>query len=99
MLLLGVIAFSINWCMAWSIIRGHPGALSFAMMVAATTGITFAFGIIVSTVMVKFGSTVHSAANESLDVAVYFGLPAAAWAAYCAAIKNRLDTGRRRRTA
>lgn len=98
MLLLGVIAFSINWAMAWSIVRGQSGAIPFAMMIAATTGITFAFGIIISVVMVKFGSSVHSAANEALDVAVYFGLPAAAWAAYCAAIKNRMETNSRRAT-
>ena len=78
MLLLGIIAFSINWCMAWSIVRGHPGAMAFAMMVTATTGITFAFGIIVSTVMVKFGASVHAAANDALesnpDLAAFFAI-------------------------
>lgn len=95
MLLLGLIAFCTNWVIAWSLIRDHPGAFPLAVMAAVTTGVTFAMGVVASVLLVQLGYSHFSAFGESLDAAIYFGLPAAAWASYCASCQNRLDQERR----
>lgn len=91
MLLLGLLAFGLNWVIAWGLVRDNPGTFPLAVMTAATTGTTFAMGIVVSGLLVQMGYSGHFAFRESLDAAVYFGLPAAAWASYCASHLNRLD--------
>jgi len=91
MLALGIIAFCINWVLAWGLIRGNSGPTPIAIMIAAATGVTFAMGIVMSLVMVKLGFSQGTAIGEAMDVAVYYGLPAAAWASWCASQQNRRD--------
>lgn len=91
MLALGIIAFCINWVLAWGLVRGNSGATPIAIMTAATTGVTFAMGIVMSLAMVKLGFSQGAAVGEAMDVAVYYGLPAAAWASWCASQQNRRE--------
>ncbi|MEM9139882.1 MAG: hypothetical protein AAGB15_08610 [Pseudomonadota bacterium] len=68
-----------------------------AIMTAATTGITFALGIVISLGMIRLGYHPATSIGEAMDVAVYFGLPAAAWASWCASHRNRQEAGARSR--
>lgn len=97
MLLLGIIAFGVNWILAWGLIRGNPGPAPLAIMTTATSAITFAMGIVISMVMIQLGTAPQVAIGEAMDVAIYFGLPAAAFASYCASHQNRQDMQRRTR--
>ena len=96
MLVLGIIAFCINWVLAWGLVRGNSGPVPIAIMTTATTGITFAMGIVISLAMVKFGFSQGAAVGQAMDVAVYYGLPAAAWASWCASQQNRRDAAESR---
>lgn len=91
MLVLGIIAFCLNWAIAWTLVRGNSGAVPLAIMTASTTGITFAMGIVVSLGMIQMGFPPAEAVQESMDMAIYFGLPAAAWASICASQQNRRE--------
>lgn len=91
MLVLGIIAFCINWLLAWGLVRGNPGPLPIAIMTATTVGVTFAMGIVISLAMVRLGFSQGAALGEATDVAVYFGLPAAALASWCASQQNQRD--------
>ena len=61
------------------------------IMMTATTGVTFALGIVVSLGLVMLGFGSFTAVNHAMDIAIYYGLPAAAGASYCASVQNRLD--------
>jgi len=99
MVVVGILAFAMNWGLAWAMVRGQPGSMPLVVMVASSAGLTFAFGIVVSFILIQVGIPQPQAVQKCMDVAVYFGLPAAAWAAYCARHQDRIDAAARRRRA
>lgn len=91
MVLVGVSMFAFNWLLAWSVVRGHADRVApilaalFCAVLTLTIGFTLAIG---------YGA---QPAHLPMDAAVFFGLPAAAWATWCAAVRNRRDVRRRAR--
>lgn len=86
MVLLGVSMFGFNWLLGWFLVRGHRELAAPVMAALAAATLTSIIG---------FTLAIATAAIAPMDACVFFGLPAAGVAIWCASVRNAEDSKRR----
>lgn len=94
MLTLGIASFLLNYALAWTIVRSHPQRFPLLSVIAVPVASSLALGLFIALVLIILGYLPLPATDQGIDVAIYFGLPAAALGAYGARLQNRLDAKR-----